>query len=344
MLIAERELDGRGRRLADGLMAELADAAGRTSAGGLLAVRADGDTVADLHLWSRLTGHPVVEEHADPAGARLVLRIGEVEGMDEEEHERRLWIYTNLHCNLACDYCCVRSSPQADPLLMPLERVEALASEAVDLGYERILLTGGEPFLHPQLDALVAASAAHLPVTLLTNAMVFATGRRREMLEALPRDRVTLQVSLDSPTPPLHDHHRGEGSWQRSREGIAIARDLGFRVRVAATCALQSERDEMDAFLAAEGVPPEDRVIRPLASRGEAEELEGGVAFGRRDLVPEVTLSAAGAWWHPVGATDPDLQLGPPGTSLKMAQDAIQQQLDTWAEQGEHLMSVFHCS
>ncbi len=24
----------------------------------------------------------------------------------------RLWIYTNVDCNLACDYCCVRSSPR----------------------------------------------------------------------------------------------------------------------------------------------------------------------------------------------------------------------------------------
>jgi len=33
----------------------------------------------------------------------------------EQRPGYRLWIYTNFHCNLACDYCCVESSPRTDP-------------------------------------------------------------------------------------------------------------------------------------------------------------------------------------------------------------------------------------
>jgi MoaA/NifB/PqqE/SkfB family radical SAM enzyme len=56
----------------------------------------------------------------------------------------------------------------------------------------------------------------------------------------LPRDRIVLQISLDSATPGLHDLHRGPGTWARAREGIQRARSLGFRVRLAATVSTES--------------------------------------------------------------------------------------------------------
>ena len=38
---------------------------------------------------------------------------GSVEDVPAELHPaRRLWLYTNFDCNLACTYCCVSSSPR----------------------------------------------------------------------------------------------------------------------------------------------------------------------------------------------------------------------------------------
>ena len=74
-------------------------------------------------------------------------------------------------------------------------------------------------------------------------------GRRLEMLRALPRDRVTLQISLDSPTPERHDRHRGEGTWARAWKGIERARAEGFRVRLAATVSTDDEAEEFRQFL-----------------------------------------------------------------------------------------------
>ncbi|MGH3433108.1 MAG: radical SAM protein [Thermocrispum sp.] len=114
-----------------------------------------------------------------------------------------------------------------------------------------MLITGGEPFLHNDLGEMIEAVVEHVPVTVLTNGMVFHRGNRRRTLEALDRDLVTLQISLDSATPELHDQHRGAGSYARAREGIALARSLGFRVRVAtllrtARRALQRDRTRAD--------------------------------------------------------------------------------------------------
>jgi MoaA/NifB/PqqE/SkfB family radical SAM enzyme len=216
----------------------------------------------------------------------------------------RLWLYTNFSCNLACDYCCAESSPRATPRLLPVEVARRAAEELAGLGGRDLLLTGGEPFLHPQLGELVEACARYLPVTILTNAMVLARGSRRRTLEALNRERIVMQVSLDSGTPALHDRHRGRGSFARARAGIALLRELGFRVRVAATidAADASEEAALHRLLDADGVPPHDRLVRPVARTGFA---TWGVDLDLDRLWPEPALAVDGAWWHPVAVADP---------------------------------------
>jgi MoaA/NifB/PqqE/SkfB family radical SAM enzyme len=224
----------------------------------------------------------------------------------------RLWLYTNFDCNLACDYCCAESAPR--PALGARRLETDVATRAVEefvgLGGRQLLLTGGEPFLHPELDTIlgVATRWAPEPVVILTNAMVFARGRRREMLESLDRERVVLQVSLDSGTPALHDRHRGAGAFDRARAGIGFARGLGFHVRIAATIdrADAAEAAALHALLDAEGIPPQDRLVRPVARMGFA---DYGMALTLDTLHPEPTLTADGAWWHPVAVADPAMQV-----------------------------------
>ncbi|MDJ0356799.1 radical SAM protein [Paenarthrobacter sp. PH39-S1] len=216
----------------------------------------------------------------------------------------RLWMYTNFDCNLACDYCCARSSPQTARRALGIDRVRRLAGEAVQAGVSELLLTGGEPFLLPDLDDLVAACTNALPTTLLTNGMLFR-GNRLERLRRMDRNTLVLQISLDSATPDDHDSHRGTGSWQRAVAGIRIAQDEGFRVRVAATlpAGQAHELQPFHAFLDSLGIAPADQVIRALAHRGKA---TAGLELAIEALIPEVTVTADGVYWHPVSADDTD--------------------------------------
>jgi uncharacterized Fe-S cluster-containing radical SAM superfamily protein len=220
----------------------------------------------------------------------------------------RLWLYSNFDCNLACDYCCARSSPDATARRIPVDVARRACEEFAGLGGREILITGGEPFLDPELGELVAAAARWAPVTILTNAMVLERGSRRRMLEALDPAQVTMQVSLDSGTPALHDRHRGSGSFERARAGIALLRELGFRMRVAATVeeADAAEEDAFHALLDADGIPAADRLVRRVARTGFADH---GVALTVDTLWPEPALAADGAWWHPVGIAEPAMQV-----------------------------------
>ena len=67
-----------------------------------------------------------------------------------------------------------------------------------------------------------------------------------------------------------------------------------------------AEAEEFRAFLDAERVAHADRIVRRIALRGFAED---GLALARADLVPEVTITAEGVYWHPIGGEDSDLMV-----------------------------------
>ncbi|CAN5825456.1 radical SAM protein [soil metagenome] len=264
-----------------------------------------GELEAIVAAWCARTGNELV---SFDAGAAVVRRGRSPDPMAELAPDHvpgtRLWMYTNFDCNLACDYCCVRSSPQSARRALGVDRVRRLATEAVAAGVSELILTGGEPFLLPDLDELVAACTAALPTTLLTNGMLFR-GRRLDILRRMDRDRLTLQISLDSATAGPHDEHRGRGSWERAVAGIRIAQDEGFRVRVAATLPYERSHQQsaFHGFLDTLGIAATDQVIRALAHRGEADH---GVELTVETLVPEVTVTADGIYWHPVSADHED--------------------------------------
>jgi MoaA/NifB/PqqE/SkfB family radical SAM enzyme len=255
----------------------------------------------------------------------------------------RLWLYSNFDCNLACDYCCAESSPRAAARRLPVEIARRACEEFAGLGGHEILITGGEPFLDPELVELVDVAAHWAPVTILTNAMVFMRGSRRRMLAALDRDRVTMQVSLDSGTPALHDRHRGRGSFDRARAGIALLRELGFAVKVAATVdeADAAEEAGLHALLDDDGIPPERRLVRPVARMGFAGD---GVALDLESLWPEPALTADGAWWHPVGITDPAMQVASSPLPLVTVLAVIRATLNAPGRDRSGALQAFRCT
>jgi hypothetical protein len=340
---ADIELDAQGRTFANGLLIELIAALRRSRPGGLLALTGDPLAIGtDLETWCRFTGNSLVASTSEPGGTRWVIRCGAAPAESDVGRPvgSRLWLYTNFDCNLRCDYCCVRSSPNAPRRGLGLARVQRIAREAPALGVTEIFVTGGEPFLLPDIAGILAACAAAAPVTVLTNGMLFS-GSRLRALQALARDRVTLQISLDSATPEGHDRHRGEGTWVRAWEGIQRTRAEGFRVRLAATVSTEAEADAFRSFLDSQEIPEQDRVIRRIARRGFAAE---GLPLARADLVPEITITAEGVYWHPVGAEDEDLLVTREIFPLSDAFAAVRRAFEREGEQSRRLASIFNCA
>lgn len=307
----------------------------------LLVRTEDASVPADLEDWSRLAGHEVVgRSDRGPDGAwHVLVTRGGLRAAEETAPATvepapayttgdptalgtRVWLYSNFHCNLACGYCCSRSSPSADPRLMPVSLAESVAAELAAGEGQEVFVTGGEPFLHPQIGPLVAAVGRWLPVTLLTNAMILDRGARRSALEGMDRDRVTLQVSLDSAGALLHDRNRGLGSHARAVAGIEAALDLGFTVRIAATVYDDdlAEVGALTGLLDRWAIPVADRLIRPVARQGFADR---GQQVTVDDLAPEPTVAVDGVWWHPVAVTDPGMLVAEAPLPLAAALETI---------------------
>jgi pyruvate-formate lyase-activating enzyme/TusA-related sulfurtransferase len=340
---ADIEVDAGAKTFGSGLLVELIAALRRTRPGDLVAVVGSEHGVGpELEAWCRFTRNSLVDASLEDGRHRWVIRCGEAPADAEADRPlgSRLWLYTNFDCNLRCDYCCVRSSPKAPRRALGLERVRRIAREAAALGVAEIFVTGGEPFLLEDIGDILAACAAAAPTTVLTNGMLLV-GRRLETLRALPRDRLTLQISLDSPTPQRHDLHRGAGTWAKAWKGIERARAEGFRVRLAATVATDAEAEEFRLFLDNRRIGEADRVIRRIALRGFATD---GLALGRADHLPEITITADGVYWHPVGAEDADLLVTPEIFPLAEAFAAARRAFERERAHGRRLATIFNCA
>ncbi len=145
-----------------------------------------------------------------------------------------LWINTGTLCNLACTSCYIESSPTNDALVyLSLAEAEAYFDEAKRLGTREIGFTGGEPFMNRDVISMLRGSLEHgFEVLVLTNAMRPMRRFERELLE-LPRERLTMRVSLDHHTQALHEAERGAGTWERALSGLKWLSDNGFRLAIA---------------------------------------------------------------------------------------------------------------
>src|SRR6266851_1204932 len=116
--------------------------------------------------------------------------------MRSAEHPILAHIIPTRRCNLACAYCNEydHSSQPVDTPEM-LRRVDLLAA----LGTTIITISGGEPLLHPDLDAIISRIAGHgIIPTLITNGYLLTPAR----IHRLNRSGLhQLQISIDNVMP-----------------------------------------------------------------------------------------------------------------------------------------------
>ncbi|MBA3328487.1 MAG: metallophosphoesterase family protein [Solirubrobacterales bacterium] len=263
----------------------------------------------------------------------------------------RLWVYSNFHCNLACDYCVVASSPRARRRELPAWRFRSLVDEALREGFTELYLTGGEPFVHPEIVEMIEYACDRMTTVVLTNAMLFTGRRRAELARLAGRSTLTLQSSIDGACAATHDRWRGAGSWAKAMDGLRYAAGLGLPLRVAMTETPDNrgEVEELRGALAGLGIAGEDFAVRPLVQRGFAAEAGAAGAMQVSDavMVPELTITADGAHWHPVGGdleSSPDFLVARGEVSLAEAKRRVVERFLTLRQADGSLPEAFHCA
>jgi len=108
------------------------------------------------------------------------------------------YIQVTRLCNQKCRFC---SNPEREATLT-LEQAEKLVDDFVERGYHGVILTGGEPTMHPQLDEIIAyAHRQGIHARIISNGQKLADESLLQNLVDKGLDHV--HVSIQSPDPKL---------------------------------------------------------------------------------------------------------------------------------------------
>ena len=190
-------------------------------------------------------------------------------------------------CNLRCQYC----MPEEDYVCLPraeilhFGEVAALVDVFMDLGVDKIRLTGGEPLLRRELPRLVRVLAAKprlRDLALTTNGVLLA--EHADALKEAGLHRVT--VSLDTLRPERFAALTRRQSHAQVLEGIEAVTRAGFSETKLDTVVMRGVNDDELAALIEFGkrAPAEVRFIEYMdvggATRWSMEQV-----VGRREML-----------------------------------------------------------
>lgn len=190
-------------------------------------VRAGRSDATTLHE----SGTTASDEPTAERASSLPLR----DRLDRPLHDLRLSVTDR--CNLRCSYCMpkevygpgYRFLPRSD--LLSFEELRDVASVFVELGVEKLRITGGEPLLRAQLPTLIEFLAPlGVELALTTNGLLLA--KYAAELRAAGLNRVT--VSLDALDPVVFERMSGTPGTSPATvlAGIEAALASGLPVKV----------------------------------------------------------------------------------------------------------------
>jgi MoaA/NifB/PqqE/SkfB family radical SAM enzyme len=156
----------------------------------------------------------------------------------------------NNACNANCGFCNFARDK------LPKERWEYVerqgAVDALDILYRQgiryIILTGGEPTLHPDLTDIIShAYRKGMKVMMVSNAGLFKPRRIQEYSEA---GLSSFVISIDAATAEAHEDNRGlPGVCEKIREANKEITSLGMIATASVTLSRLLDIDALPAFL-----------------------------------------------------------------------------------------------
>jgi len=182
-----------------------------------------------------MTEPPNLRKFTDP----FLTAKGERRAWVSLEKLETLWFNTGTLCNLTCQHCYIESSPKNDRLLyLSAAEVSEYLDEIAAAGLNTSLIgfTGGEPFMNPELPAMLEdVLSRRLRALVLTNAMKPMMKCKASLLKLGERygDRLTIRVSIDHYGRIVHERERGKRSWQPTIDGLIWLARNGFSAHVA---------------------------------------------------------------------------------------------------------------
>ena len=168
-------------------------------------------------------------------------------------------------CNLDCFFCYNDREKKGIPL--SLAQYGSLLRDLARMQTLHLMLTGGEPMVHPHFFEIGALARDLGFVTRVRTNGHNLTPRqaRRVKLEV---DPFKVEVSLHGATPIVHDRQtRVDGSFSRLVRNIVAARDAGLRCQLVSTPTAWNEHQIEDMYALSDSLGIPLRFQGPVAPR-----------------------------------------------------------------------------
>ena len=217
---------------------------------------------------------------------------------------RNLRVSVTDRCNLRCGYC----MPEEEYVWLPREdilhfgEIAALADVFLDLGVDKVRLTGGEPLLRrdlPRLVRMLAAKPRIRDLAMTTNGVLLA--EHAPALKAAGLHRVT--VSLDTLDPQRFARLTSRPTHAQVLEGIASLSRAGFTETKLDTVVIRGVNDDelADLIEFARGGATRWSMDKVVSRQEMLERLER--RYGRIEPIVETSTAPADRFRLPDSAT-----------------------------------------
>lgn len=167
---------------------------------------------------------------------------------------RDLRVSLTDRCNFRCFYCLPHGEPPIAPKeqMLSYEEIEYACDLFVELGIQKIRLTGGEPMMRRDIEQIIYKLALFKDrgledLALTTNG--YFLPHRAESLKKAGLDRIT--ISLDSLKRDVFKQMTGVDVLDRVLEGIRAAKEAGLEpIKINAVIVRGHNADEVPDFAA----------------------------------------------------------------------------------------------
>lgn len=138
-------------------------------------------------------------------------------------------------CAFSCVHCRADAQHRRAPGELTTEEGYALIDRFAEFGSPILVFTGGDPMMRKDLFDLIAyADRAGLRCSLTPTATALPTVARLRRAQEAGVRRIAL--SLDAPTPEVHDDFRKvRGSWERTMTILRNAHEIGLSAQINTT-------------------------------------------------------------------------------------------------------------
>ena len=155
-------------------------------------------------------------------------------------------------CDLRCVYCMkekMQFLPRKD--ILTLEEIERLCSNFIDLGVEKIRLTGGEPLVRNDIIKLIERlnykkNTTNLKeITLTTNGTLLKKYAKQLKLNGINR----INVSLDTIDPEKYNKITRFGNIEKVFDGINESLDAGIEIKINTVVIKDFNENEIEKLI-----------------------------------------------------------------------------------------------